>query len=213
VEHERAEPGAQPDRGWVTARLTGTLTEAQRLGFLGRGPVDAHIDHAWPLITRLPPAGRIADLGSGGGVPALILALALPDTEWILIESQRRRSEFLRKATDDLAISARTEIVEARAEEVGRGERRGVIDAVTARSFAPPGVTAECAAPLLRSAGSLWVAEPPTGSGTRWPKDGLAELGLARGMSVPGWVQLRQDHACPDRYPRRVGVPAKRPLF
>jgi 16S rRNA (guanine527-N7)-methyltransferase len=213
VEHARAEPGAQPDRGQVATRLTTTLAEAQRLGFLGPGPVAAHIDHAWPLTVRLPPTGCIADLGSGGGVPALILALAVPDTRWLLIESQRRRSAFLRKVVEDLGIGDRTEIVEARAEEVGRGERRGVSDAVTARSFAPPGVTAECAAPLLRPSGSLWVAEPPAGSGARWPEDGLAELGLVRGMTISGWAQLRQDRDCPDRYPRRVGVPAKRPLF
>lgn len=89
---------------------------------------------------------------------------------------------------------------------------------MVARGFGPPAVTAECAAPLLAEGGRLTVSEPPEPppDRPRWPPEGLAELGLALGPEwhVPfhyrSFVQVER---CPDRYPRRVGVPAKRPLF
>jgi 16S rRNA (guanine527-N7)-methyltransferase len=103
-----------------------------------------------------------------------------------------------------------------RAEIVGRSERRGSFDAVVARSFGPPAVTAECAAPLLRPGGRLVVSEPPDGTEERWPEDGVAAFGLARGARLPGppGIQvLTQVEPCPEAYPRRDGLPAKRPLF
>jgi 16S rRNA (guanine527-N7)-methyltransferase len=202
----------------VTRREVETLVlpalEASRgLGFLGPGPVVRHVEHAWPLVRALPAEGLIADLGSGGGVPALILALACPATRWLLIESHHRRATWLQAAAAELGVADRVELHEGRAEDVGRGIRRGSAAAVTARSFARPCVTAECGAPLLAPGASLWVAEPPKRTPTRWPAAPLAELGLRLGGGVPGWAELLLGQACPDRYPRRVGIPAKRPLF
>src|SRR5690606_21759798 len=102
-----------------------------------------------------------------------------------------------------------------RAEEVGRSRWRGRAEAVIARSFGPPAATAECAAPLLRGGGLLVVSEPPDDV-DRWPAAGLAALGLVVGPRVAedATVQvLVQQEVCPDRFPRRVGLPAKRPLF
>jgi 16S rRNA (guanine527-N7)-methyltransferase len=189
------------------------LVESQARGFLGPGPVDVHIDHASPLAPALPREGLIADLGSGGGVPALILALLCQDSSWLLIESQHRRAAWLRAAVIGVGLAPRVAVIEARAEEVGRSAHRATAAAVTARSFARPGVTAECAAPLLRVGGSAWVAEPPRSAVSRWPAGPLAELGLRVGDGWEGWARLELERPCPDRYPRRVGVPAKRPLF
>jgi 16S rRNA (guanine527-N7)-methyltransferase len=76
-------------------------------------------------------------------------------------------------------------------------------------------VTAECAAPLLAVGGLLVVSEPP--DGRRWPASALEPLGMAVEGMVRGaagtFQRLRQVTPCPDRYPRRVGIPAKRPLF
>lgn len=126
------------------------------------------------------------------------------------------RVQFLVEAVAALALDDRVSAVAARAETAGRGDLRGRFDLVVSRSFGPPAVTAECAAPLLRIGGRLIVAEPPGGNPGRWDPDGLASLGMAavRAITEPSALQvLEQVGPCPARYPRRVGVPAKRPLF
>jgi 16S rRNA (guanine527-N7)-methyltransferase len=114
-------------------------------------------------------------------------------------------------------MSDRVEVVHGRAEDVGRDpRRRQTADVVTARSFGPPAVTAECAAPLLRVGGRLLVSEPPDAT-DRWPESDLAALGLVPGEpgAVHGFafVQLVQGKPCPGRDPRRAGVPERSPLF
>ena len=197
--------------------LTAELERSQRSGFLGPGPVTEHVTHARGFAAGLdePPA-RFLDLGSGGGVPGLVLALAWPSASAVLLDAGERRADFLREAVGRLGLGERVEVVRGRAEELGRApELRGAFDLVVARAFGPPAATAECGAPFLRVGGKLVVSEPPE-PGDRWPADGLAQLGLARGLSwrAPhAYQSLVQIEACPDRYPRRVGRPAKRPLF
>ena len=163
----------------------------------------------------LPDEGTVVDLGSGGGVPALVLALACPGLSWVLVEVRQRRAQWLATAARRLGLGDRVTVRTERAEQVGRGPWRGSAAAVTARSFGPPAVTAECAAPLLERGATCWVSEPPTAEPARWPHDGLLLLGLARRASgePPGWAGLDLIRPCPDDYPRRVGIPAKRPLF
>lgn len=159
-----------------------------------------------------------ADLGSGGGLPGLPLVLHFPAVRWVLVEAGARRAAFLRRAVAALAVEDRVEVREERAEVSGRVEAlRAGVDLVVTRSFGRPAVVAECAAPLLRRGGRLVVSEPPGGQDERWPPDGLAVLGLRSGPTVvsgAGTFQVvEQVDVCPDRFPRRVGVPAKRPLF
>jgi 16S rRNA (guanine527-N7)-methyltransferase len=162
------------------------------------------------------PSAHGLDLGSGGGLPGLPLALARPDTSWILLDGGTSRAAFLEEAVEQLRLGDRVRVVASRAEEAGRGELRSTLDVVVSRSFGPPAVTAECAAPFLRPGGRLMVAEPPGGQPSRWNQTGLAQLGLSidRQVSQPTAIQiLIQCEPCPNRYPRRTGVPAKRPLF
>lgn len=161
--------------------------------------------------------GVVFDLGSGGGLPALPCALAAPGWSWVLVESQLRRVDHLVSACRRLGLTERVEVLHARAEDVGRDPaRRGTADAVTARSFGPPAVVAECAAPLLKIGGRLVVSEPPEAE-DRWPAAGLATLGLS--PAVPreadgfGFASLLQEISCPAEHPRRPGIPAKSPLF
>jgi 16S rRNA (guanine527-N7)-methyltransferase len=164
-----------------------------------------------------PPAVCV-DLGSGGGVPGLVLAGYWPASNWTLIESRRRRSAFLTEAVSRLGLDHRVEVVGERAEIVGRDPaHRGRYALVVARGFGPPGVTAECAAPLLLAGGILVVSEPPASDGSRWTVAGLAQLGMAphRLLQDPAgsFQAMRQRTPCPGTFPRRVGVPSKRPLF
>ena len=196
------------------------LEEARRRGLLGPGPVVPHLHHAlgFAVAAGGPPAGPAVDLGSGGGLPGLVLALVWPTSRWMLLDAGERRTAFLTEAVAELGLGDRVEVLRGRAEEVGRRtERRGGHRLVVARSFAPPGVTAECAAPLLAVGGRLVVSEPPEPDAGRWPDTGLEVLGL-RAVAVVrdggGTYQvLEQRSPCPERYPRRPGIPQKRPLF
>jgi hypothetical protein len=174
--------------------LAAVLEEARALGFLGPGPVASHLDHAAGFVAALavacaggaaPPPARAADLGSGGGVPGLALALAFPGSRWLLVESMARRAEFLRRAVSRLELDDRVEVAEVRAEDVGHSPgSRGGFDVVVARGFGRPAVVCECAAPLLGVGGRAVVSEPPGGQPARWPVDGLGILGMTPGPAV-----------------------------
>ena len=167
-----------------------------------------------------PPAGALAvDLGTGGGIPGLVLA-TLTMCRWVLVDRGERRGSFLRWAVRRLGLRDRVEVVVADAVEVGRGPLRGKANLVTARSFAPPGPTVECGAPLLLPGGFLVVSEPPAETGGRagrWEDGGLRAMGLE---DWGGWhtgqagyraMQLVAD--CPNRFPRRFSRQISDPLI
>ncbi len=215
--------------------LSEVIGEARTLGFFGPGAIDVQLRHAdgFVSITRSHVASqeaRVLDLGSGGGLPGLVVASDWPEAHLTLLDANGRRAAFLRQAVTRLGFSDRVSVVQARAETAGRApDLRGQFDAVLARSFGRPAVTAECAAPFLRPEGWLVVSEPPKPSGespddvaessgpsTRWPTGPLAELGLEPIQAVHAefaYQVLRQKVSCPDRYSRRDGVPARKPLF
>ncbi|MHB8681747.1 MAG: RsmG family class I SAM-dependent methyltransferase [Acidimicrobiales bacterium] len=181
-------------------------------------------------------SGTFLDLGSGGGLPGLVLAWHWPKARAVLLEANERRAGHLRQCVTDCGWDHRATVVHSRAEPAGRlPDLRHRVDLVVARSFGPPATAAECAAPFLRVGGLLVVSEPPlaedeagpleagsprrpasVGHPERWPTGDLAQLGLETlaFVSEPaGYQVLRQRELCPDRFPRRDGVPAKRPLF
>jgi 16S rRNA (guanine527-N7)-methyltransferase len=203
------------------AQLLAVLGAARERGFLGPGPVDDHVLRsaafvaAWASTCADPP-DTVLDLGSGGGVPGLILAFAWPASRLLLLDGSERRVAFLRDAITTLGLSERVRAHAQRAEEAGRGEMRGTYPLVVARGFGSPAVTAECGGALLGAEGILAVAEPPGGDPSRWPARSLGRLGLETGALItePAAVQvLRLRGEFPDRYPRRVGIPTKRPLW
>jgi 16S rRNA (guanine527-N7)-methyltransferase len=196
---------------------------------------------------------QVLDLGSGGGLPGLVLARHWPDSRVVLLDASEQRTAFLAEAVDRLAWRERVRVLRGRAELLAHeDEWRNAFDLVVARSFGPPAVVAECAAGFLAVGGVLIVSEPPATpeSAGRWDHaDELATLGLvyqpfaaspdgvadgradggadgdaekdsaafsadaALPRSAGSFAVLTCSSACPDRYPRRVGIPAKRPLF
>lgn len=199
----------------MDGELVEVLEEAQQLGFLGPGPVPDHIDHSRAFVEPLSEASPpFLDLGSGGGAPGLILAALRKDWRWLLVDSEQKRCRFLRRAARRLGLEV--EVVCGRAEVLAHDPAlRATVGAVTARSFGPPAVTAECGAPFLRVGGLLLVAEPPNGE-NRWPAEPLLALGLrpvGRRAGTAAIQILDQATPCPARFPRRTGVPARHPLF
>ncbi len=204
------------------AALLAVLATAQVRGYVGPGDLAPHIVHAQGFSRVLADAAGVplvpvlaVDLGSGGGLPGLVLALWWPQSRWMLVDASKQRTEFLQEAVDELDLGDRVEVHRGRAEELARTTgMRGVADLVVARAFGAPAVVAECAAGFLMPGGHLVVSEPPGSDGGRWQHDDeLALLGQACGKSVGGYQVIDQLTPCPDRYPRRVGIPAKRPLF
>ncbi len=165
-------------------------------------------------------AQMIADLGSGPGFPGVALAIALPGAKVALIESQRRRCEFLERACAAAEIE-NARVVWTRAEDWREGLAR--CDVVTARALAPQPVVLEYAAPLLRIGGSLvdWRGrrDPGTDEGVL---RAAAELGLRRAeirkvSPFEGAKDLHlhvfvKEQTTPERFPRRAGMARKRPL-
>jgi 16S rRNA (guanine527-N7)-methyltransferase len=199
------------------------LTDARRLGFLGPGPVSDQVVRslAFAALAVRDHDGVAVDLGSGGGLPGLVLALLWPASQWLLVDSNQRRATWLQTTLSFLGVDGRVDVLCDRAERVARTSWRHQAGTVTARGFGPPAPTAECAAPLLRRGGELLVAEPPGAPSERWPANGLVKLGLALDASEvvatsAGPVSISRLSAaseCGEQYPRRVGVPFKRPLF
>ena len=222
------EPSSQGGSGeWhqrIVAKVEPTLVRSAELGFLGSMAILDQISHSLGFVAAAEAAlGRppeaVADLGSGGGVPGLVLLACWPECRLVLLDANERRTEFLTEAISGTRAGDRVEVVRGRAEEIGHDDRfRGRFELVTSRSFASPAVTAECGAALLIDHGLMVVSEPPDEIGDRWPVEGLARLGLevlppVRFEERYGYQPLRKVAMTDDRYPRRVGIPAKRPLF
>ena len=169
--------------GGIRAETLEVLLDAQRLGMLGGRPVEQAGQHAAAfaeaLSAALPPGARLIDLGSGGGLPGLVLADLLEDCSIVLVDRREKRTDFLRRAVRRLGhahVEVRTADVDAIAGDVETGRERP-FDAVTARGFGPPANTLRLARRLISRDGVIVVSEPPTGD--RWDPELLAELGVA----------------------------------
>jgi 16S rRNA (guanine527-N7)-methyltransferase len=199
------------------------LEDARDAGFLGPGPVESHLAHATgfaevaeSVLGRAPQS--FADLGTGGGVPGLVLASRWADARCVFVESNGKRSEALRWAIVRLGFDNRAVVIEERAEIVARDPAfRERFELVTARSFAASAPTAEIAAGLVAVGGSVVVSEPPEPEPDRWPSVNLQQIGLGpaeiRTAAGAHFAVMAKLEPAPDEYPRRVGRPAKRPLW
>jgi len=198
--------------------LAQALEHSRALGFLGPGPSVFHVEHALTTLSLTPEVGRLLDLGSGGGVPGLVVAVARSDLQVVLLDAMAKRCDFLSETTHQMGLADRVTVLHGRAELLARRpDLRAQFDVVTARSFGPPAATAECAAGFLRRDGRLLVSEPPEEDPTRWPAGPLQSLGLelvARHSDSRATVaELRPVQPAPTEVPRRDGVPVKKPRW
>jgi 16S rRNA (guanine527-N7)-methyltransferase len=112
-----------------------------------------HILNCAVVEEALPRGAAVVDVGSGAGLPGLVLALARPDLSVTLLEPLLRRATFLKEAIDELGLE-RVDVVRARAEEFARGGTH-TFDVVTARAVAPLTRLVPWAMPLCRIGGEL----------------------------------------------------------
>jgi 16S rRNA (guanine527-N7)-methyltransferase len=201
------------------AHLHQILEDGRAVGYLGPAAIEVQIAHARAMGRAIDDwSGSALDLGSGGGLPGLVLAMSHPHGRWVLLDAHAGRTSFLEQAVRELALSRRVAVVRARAEEAGRrSDLREAFAVVTARGFGRPAVTAECASALAAVGGRVVVSEPPDAAPDRWSATGLERLGLRRGgILVDGAAHvlvLEKVEPCPEWVPRATGRPAKRPLF
>jgi len=201
--------------------LSSWIESAAEFGFIA-GDLNQQLEHS-ECFARVvgkyspTPLRLLVDLGSGGGIPAISIIGRVPETPVLLVESMRRRANFLVSQLVDFGWSDRVVVCQQRAEVVARAARwREAAGVVTARSFGKAAVTAEIAAGFLAVGGVLVVSDPPHGSyQERWPDRGLEALGFARvaTITIPYHFTVLTKVESKPHFPRGVGVPAKVPLF
>jgi 16S rRNA (guanine527-N7)-methyltransferase len=190
-----------------------------------RGIVIKHFLDSLSVIRSIPPGPiKLIDVGAGAGLPGLPIKLVRPDVSLTLLEATRKKCDFLKAVIDDLQL-ADAKVVNARAEEAGRmEEHREQYDIALARGVAEMPTLIEYLLPLVK-VGGFAVAQK---SREVLPDVQRAELALTTlggrlgdivPVSVPELNEVRYlvvvekiDHT-PEKYPRRTGVPTKKPLL
>jgi 16S rRNA (guanine527-N7)-methyltransferase len=167
-------------------------------------------------------AGRIADLGSGAGLPGLVLAAALPDVRVDLIESMARKCDFLRDGIERMRLDNAVVVCE-RSEDWADDQGREAYDVVTARSVGRLVALAELASPLLRDGGLLaaWKgarsAEEEAEAVRAADRLAMEPIEIRSVQPYPSSRHrhihlLRKNGPTPNGLPRRPGMAAKRPF-
>jgi 16S rRNA (guanine527-N7)-methyltransferase len=162
--------------------LAEVYDRARAAGMLGDAPSAAVIDHAWSFVealdgltsTTAEPAS-VVDLGTGAGVPGLVVALARPDLVLTLVDRRTKRTDLLVRAVHRLELPDRVTVIAGDAEATLPDAG---FEAAIARGFGPPDRTLALAARLVRPGGRIVISEPP--SSDRWRRDWLDAAGVER---------------------------------
>jgi 16S rRNA (guanine527-N7)-methyltransferase len=162
----RAGVTLHPEEHRKLLRYIDLLLEANRGMNLTRitDPAEARVQHVGDALTVLPllPAGphRLVDVGSGGGVPGIPLAIARSDAAVTLLEATKKKAAFLRKCCSELELG-NVEVMDHRAEEAGRGQLREQCDVAVARAVGRMVWLAEWCLPLVRPGGKALAMKGP----------------------------------------------------
>ena len=183
-------------------------------------PVDELIDDSLVLADRIDGAAAVIDVGSGGGLPGLPLKLVLPDLRLTLLEADARKASFLVQACARLGLRD-VEVVNRRAEAAGHdAQLREHFDVAVARALAALPVVVELCLPFVRVGGRL-LAQKTQGEDMTSAGRAIDLLGGAlelvvdapsRSRSKGTIVVIEKVRPTPPGYPRRSGVPARKPL-
>ena len=191
-----------------------------------QGIVVKHFLDSLTLVAYLGPAAsvRLVDVGTGAGFPGLPLRIVCPGLRLVLVEATAKKAEFCRQVAAGLALNE-VEVIHARAEEMGHDPRhRERYDAATGRAVAALPVLVEYLLPLVRVGGRVLAQKGENGPAEAHQAQRALELlgGSLRQLhpiELPGVaerryiIEIEKTAATPEAYPRRPGLPAKRPLL
>ena len=191
-----------------TVNLTGARSLPEVEAQIADADVLLHVD--WEAVQT------VIDIGSGGGLPAIPLALALPAVRFSLLEANARKCAFLEHAAGILELS-NIQVVAGRAEELAhRPQLREQFDRAISRAAARPAVLLELALPFVKPGGEL-IARV-TSADPHLLRAAAARLGggqprLEQPASGGGvLLVVPKSEPTPEEFPRRVGVPGRKPL-
>ena len=183
-------------------------------------PADELIEDSLVLLEHIGDGKKVVDVGSGGGLPGLPLKIARPDLSMTLIESDQAKAAFLVRTCATLGLQG-VEVVAKRAEEVGQDPvYREAFDVAVARALAPMPVLAELCLPLVKVGGRLLAQKTATEdvSAAARAIDMLGGV-LNEVRAAPSTARragtvviVDKVRSTPPAYPRRPGVPARKPL-
>ena len=188
---------------------------------MGR-PDRSLVEDSLVLLEFLPPGVlRVVDVGSGGGLPGLPLKLARPELRMTLIEANQRKAAFLVQAAARLGLEG-VAVVARRAEEAGQDPaHRERYDVAVARALAPMAVLVELCLPLVSVGGCLLAMKADAAAEAERSTEAIRLLGGAlvevsaaasEARSLGQVVVVRKVGPTPARFPRRSGIPSRRPL-
>jgi 16S rRNA (guanine527-N7)-methyltransferase len=184
------------------------------------GPAADLVNDSLVLLEHLGDVKALVDVGSGGGLPGLPLKIARPELSVTLVEADQDKAAFLVRACAALGLQD-VEVVARRAEDVGQDPRyREAFDVAVARALAPMPVLAELCLPLVKVGGRL-LAQKTSSEDVDGAAGAIEVLGgalnlvaaapsTARGAGTV--VIIDKVRPTPPAYPRRPGVPARKPL-
>ena len=185
---------------------------------------DHFIDSLWSVAALGGcPARELLDLGSGAGFPGVPLKLYCPSLKLILLETSQKKYNFLQQLTAYLNLNE-VVLIKMRAEELGRGEKRESYEWVAARAVAPLPVLAELALPLLRIGGYFWAFKGPSAESELMEArvivnrcggilQEIISYTLPPGCKKRNVLVFEKVREAEARFPRRVGIPQKRPIL
>ena len=179
------------------AALEPVLRAAQRIGALSDAPVDQIITHALWFARAIPDtARRVVDLGSGAGVPGLIVAVERPELELVLVDRRSGRTDSLTRSVLALGLA---EQVEVKCSEIGDLTRDAKFymqfDAAISRGLGPPLQTLRLSRDLVKTGGVIIISEPPPTTQSRWNPDEVADLGLSTPKRLGAVVVFHVKHS------------------
>ena len=168
-------------------RLLAALAVIQARGAIGeRSLIDA-VRHADRFVASVPDGPRsIVDLGSGGGLPALVIAWRRDDVTMTMVERRATRADLLRRAVISLGLGERCTVRNADVAAVCE-DSAGTFGAVTSRSFGDVATTTRFAERLLAPGGIALISEPPTDRSDHWAAvlaqyQSLSDEGVEQGI-------------------------------